>query len=140
MENGMALEGIAAVAFSAFFYAAMILVSRRFFITRLRFARDRRAFDVKFGRDMLRKFLFLGYARRFRQEGLLWLYGFFPRGRRLRPAGLRRPTPGALWVAFCRRWRPRARVGFALAAILTIAPPVIIRLSGKTEQRGKHRH
>ena len=73
----MALEGIAAVAFSALFYAAMILVSRRFFVTRLRFARDRRAFDVKFGRDMLRKFLFLGYARRFRQEGLLWLYGFF---------------------------------------------------------------
>ena len=77
MENGMALEGIAAVAFSALFYVAMILVSRRFFVTRLRFARDRRAFDVKFRRDMLRKFLFLGYVRRFRQEGLLWLYGFF---------------------------------------------------------------
>ena len=60
MENGMVLEGIAAVAFSALFYVAMILVSRRFFVTRLRFARDRRAFDVKFGRDMLRKFLFLG--------------------------------------------------------------------------------
>ena len=40
MGNGMALEGIAAVAFSALFYAAMILVSRRFFVTRLRFARE----------------------------------------------------------------------------------------------------
>ncbi len=73
----MALEGIAAVAFSALFCAAMVMVSRRFFVTRLRFARDRRAFDVKFGRDMLRKFLFLGYARRFRQEGLRRLYCFF---------------------------------------------------------------
>ena len=139
MENGMALEGIAAVAFSAFFYAAMILVSRRFFITRLRFARDRRAFDVKFGRDMLRKFLFLGYARRFRQEGLLWLYGLFLADVACvllafvaQLLALFGPPLPALAAA--------ARVGFALAAILTIAPPVIIRLSGKTEQRGKHRH
>ena len=139
MENGMALEGIAAVAFSAFFYAAMILVSRRFFITRLRFARDRRAFDVKFGRDMLRKFLFLGYARRFRQEGLLWLYGLFLANVACvllafvaQLLALFGPPLPALAAA--------ARVGFALAAILTIAPPVIIRLSGKTEQRGKHRH
>ena len=135
----MALEGIAAVAFSAFFYAAMILVSRRFFITRLRFARDRRAFDVKFGRDMLRKFLFLGYARRFRQEGLLWLYGLFLADVACvllafvaQLLALFGPPLPALAAA--------ARVGFALAAILTIAPPVIIRLSGKTEQRGKHRH
>ena len=139
MENGMALEGIAAVAFSAFFYAAMILVSRRFFITRLRFARDRRAFDVKFGRDMLRKFLFLGYARRFRQEGLLWLYGLFLANVACvllafvaQLLALFGPPLPALAAA--------ARVGFALAAILTIAPPVIIRLSGKTEQRGKRRH
>ena len=135
----MVLEGIAAVAFSAFFYAAMILVSRRFFITRLRFARDRRAFDVKFGRDMLRKFLFLGYARRFRQEGLLWLYGLFLADVACallafvaQLLALFGPPLPALAAA--------ARVGFALAAILTIAPPVIIRLSGKTEQRGKHRH
>lgn len=135
----MALEGIAAVAFSAFFYAAMILVSRRFFITRLRFARDRRAFDVKFGRDMLRKFLFLGYARRFRQEGLLWLYGLFLANVACvllafvaQLLALFGPPLPALAAA--------ARVGFALAAILTIAPPVIIRLSGKTEQRGKRRH
>lgn len=139
MENGMALEGIAAVAFSAFFYAAMILVSRRFFITRLRFARDRRAFDVKFGRDMLRKFLFLGYARRFRQEGLLWLYGFF-----LADVACVLLAFVAQLLALFGSPLPAlaaaARVGFALAAILTIAPPVIIRLSGKTEQRGKHRH
>ena len=135
----MALEGIAAVAFSAFFYAAMILVSRRFFITRLRFARDRRAFDVKFGRDMLRKFLFLGYARRFRQEGLLWLYGFF-----LADVACVLLAFVAQLLALFGSPLPAlaaaARVGFALAAILTIAPPVIIRLSGKTEQRGKHRH
>ena len=135
----MALEGIAAVAFSALFYAAMILVSRRFFVTRLRFARDRRAFDVKFGRDMLRKFLFLGYARRFRQEGLLWLYGFF-----LADVACVLLAFVAQFLALFGSPLPAlaaaARVGFALAAILTTAPPVIIRLSGKTEQRGKHRH
>lgn len=139
MENGMALEGIAAVAFSALFCAAMVMVSRRFFVTRLRFARDRRAFDVKFGRDMLRKFLLLGYVRRFRQEGLLWLYGFF-----LADVACVLLAFVAHLAAFLGPPLPAlataARVGFALAAILTIAPPVIIRLSGKTEQRGKHRH
>ena len=139
MENGTALEDIVAIAFSALFYAAMIMVSRRFFVTRLRFVRDRRVFDVKFGRDMLRKFLFLGYFRRFRQEGLLWLYGFFLADVACvllafvaQLLALFGPPLPALAAA--------ARVGFALAAILTIAPPVIIRLSGKTEQRGKHRH
>ena len=139
MENGMALEGIAAVAFSALFCAAMILVSRHFFVTRLRFARDRRIFDVKSGRDMLRKFLFLGYVRRFRQEGLLWLYGFF-----LADVACILLAFAAHLAAFLGPPLPAlataARIGFALAAILTIAPPVIIRLSGKTEQRGKHRH
>lgn len=139
MGNDTALEGVAAVAFSAFFYAAMILVSRRFFITRLRFARDRRAFDVKFGRDMLRKFLFLGYVRRFHQEGLRRLYCFFLADVACvllafvaQLLALFGPPLPALAAA--------ARVGFALAAILTIAPPAIVRFSGKTEQRGKHRH
>ena len=135
----MALEGIAAVAFSALFCAAMILVSRHFFVTRLRFSRDRRIFDVKSGRDMLRKFLLLGYVRRFRQEGLLWLYGFF-----LADVACILLAFAAHLAAFLGPPLPAlataARIGFALAAILTIAPPVIIRLSGKTEQRGKHRH
>ena len=139
MENGMALEGIAAVAFSALFYVAMILVSRRFFVTRLRFARDRRVFDVKFGRDMLRKFLFLGYARRFRQEGLLWLYGFF-----LADVACVLLAFAAYLIALFGPPLPAlasaARVGFILAALLTIAPPFIVRFSGKTEQRGKRRH
>ena len=135
----MALEGIAAVAFSALFYVAMILVSRRFFVTRLRFARDRRAFDVKFGRDMLRKFLFLGYVRRFRQEGLLWLYGFFLADVACillafvaQLLALFGPPLPALATA--------ARVGFILAALLIITPPVILRFQGTPERRSKHRH
>ena len=75
--SGTALEDIAAIAFSALFYAALVMASRLLLRSRACALRaDRRAFGVKFGRDMLRKFLFLGYARRFRQEGLLWLYGF----------------------------------------------------------------
>ena len=139
MENGTALEGIAAIAFSALFYAAMIMVSRRFFVTRLRFARDRRVFDVKFGRDMLRKFLFLGYARRFRQEGLLWLYGFFLAdvacvllAFAARLTAIFGPPLPALAAA--------ARAGFVLAAVLTIAPPVALRFQGTPEQRGKRHH
>ena len=139
MGNDTALEGVAAVAFSAFFYAAMILVSRRFFITRLRFARDRRAFDVKFGRDMLRKFLFLGYVRRVHQEGLRRLYCFF-----LADVACVLLAFAAHLMALFGPPLPAlasaARVGFILAALLTIAPPVIVRFSGKTEQRGKRRH
>ena len=77
MENGMMIGRIGGCAFNALFFAAIVMVSRRFFVTRLRFARDRSVFSVEFGRGMLRKFLFLGYARRFRQERLLWLYIFF---------------------------------------------------------------
>ena len=113
----MALEGIAAVAFSALFYAAMILVSRRFFVTRLRFAR----------------------VRRFRQEGLLWLYGFF-----LADVACVLLAFAAHLIALFGPPLPAlataARVGFILAALLTIAPPVIVLLLRKTEQRGKRRH
>lgn len=139
MGNGTALGGIAAVAFSALFCAAMILVSRRFFITRLRFARDRRAFDVKSGRDMLRKFLFLGYVRRFRQEGLLWLYGFF-----LADVACILLAFAAHLAAFLGPPLPAlataARVGFILAALLTIMPPAVLRFQGTPERRGKHFH
>ena len=139
MGNGTALEGVAAVAFSALFCAAMISVSRRFFVTRLRFARCRRAFGVKFGRNMLRKFLFLGYVRRFRQEGLLWLYGFF-----LADVACVLLAFAAHLIALFGPPLPAlasaARVGFILAALLTITPPVILRFQGTPERRGKRRH
>lgn len=139
MENGMMIGRIGGCAFNALFFAAIVMVSRRFFVTRLRFARDRRAFDVKFGRDMLRKFLFLGYVRRFRQEGLLWLYGFF-----LADVACVLLAFAAHLIALFGPPLPAlasaARVGFILAALLTIAPPFIVLLSGKTEQRGKRRH
>ena len=134
----MALEGIAAVAFSALFYVAMILVSRRFFVTRLRFARDRSVFSVEFGRGMLRKFLFLGYARRFRQERLLWLYIFF-----LADVAAALSAFAVSSLSFFLPQSPTlanaGRISFALTAILTIAPPFLIRLRGGPARRRKRR-
>lgn len=134
----MALEGIAAVAFSALFYVAMILVSRRFFVTRLRFARDRSVFAVEFGCGMLRKFLFLDYARRFRQERLLWLYIFFLADvaaalLAFAVSSLSFFLPQSLTLANA------GRICFALTAILTIAPPFLVRLRGEPARRRKRR-
>ena len=138
MENGMMIGRIGGCAFNALFIAAIVMVSRRFFVTRLRFARDRSVFSVEFGRGMLRKFLFLGYARRFRQERLLWLYIFFLADvaaalSAFAVSSLSFFLPQSLTLANA------GRISFALTAILTIAPPFLIRLRGGPARRRKRR-